>query len=220
MRLVYSPLEGLVVVVPRGFNRGRIPALLERNRRWLEHAAILIEARRRAFNLQDVKRPRRLELQAIGESWELEYRAAEGERATVIQQAGRLLVFGPLTNEAALRAGILRWLAARARARLTPWLKRLAFEHGFTVAAMAIKAQRTRWASCSSAKAINLNLKLLFLPPELVQYTLLHELCHTRELNHSPRFWAFVKRLDLDYLTKDNQLKDAWRYVPPWLEAK
>lgn len=209
-----------MVVVPRGYDRALIPALLRRNSAWLERTAVLIEARRRAYNLEDACPPGRLALTAIGESWEVEYREAETERATLIEQDRRLLVFGRLEDTAALRKGMLRWLAAKARAHLAPWLKELARRHRITLTAVSVKSQRTRWASCSSSGVISLNLKLLFLPPELVQYTLLHELCHTRELNHSEKFWRLLRSFDRDYLEHDSQLKDAWRYVPPWLEAK
>jgi predicted metal-dependent hydrolase len=58
---------------------------------------------------------------------------------------------------------------------------------------------------------------LLFLPRELAEYVLLHELCHTVELNHSPRFWAVMESLDPDYLRKRKALSSAGAFVPRWI---
>jgi hypothetical protein len=65
---------------------------------------------------------------------------------------------------------------------------------------------------------ISLNCKLLFLAPELVRHVLVHELCHTVELNHSPRFWALVQRFEPDARTLRRRMRDAWRDVPVWAE--
>jgi predicted metal-dependent hydrolase len=63
-----------------------------------------------------------------------------------------------------------------------PWLKRVSKKTGLSYAAASIR-QQTRWGSCSSRRLINLNARLLFLPPNLVTYVLVHELCHTKHLN-------------------------------------
>ena len=96
-------------------------------------------------------------------------------------------------NENQKKAFIDRFLAidkADARKRLTDRLYHLAKEHGFTCNNVSIREQRTRWGSCSHKNNISLNLKLVLLPKELIDYVMLHELVHTRIHNHSKKFWA------------------------------
>jgi len=83
---------------------------------------------------------------------------------------------------------------ADAGKRLTDRLYHLAKEHGFTCNKVSIREQRTRWGSCSYKNNISLNLKLVLLPEELIDYVILHELVHTRIHNHSKKFWAELDR--------------------------
>jgi predicted metal-dependent hydrolase len=76
-----------------------------------------------------------------------------------------------------------------ARKILNQRLSELAAEHDFEYNRVFIRRQKTRWGSCSSKNNINLNMNLLHLPSELVDYVLLHELTHTRVKDHSPNFW-------------------------------
>lgn len=67
--------------------------------------------------------------------------------------------------------------------------------HAFTFGRIAIRDTRRSWGSCSSKKNLNFNYKLLFLPPCLREYIIVHELCHLRVLNHSADFWREVETL-------------------------
>ncbi len=79
-----------------------------------------------------------------------------------------------------------------------------------------IKAQKTRWGSCSSKKNINLNRNLLFLSPVQVEYLIIHELCHTVHLNHSAQYWQLVADKMPAYQKIDRSLKAATMDVPVW----
>lgn len=94
-----------------------------------------------------------------------------------------------------------------AKRKLVSRLAELARKHGFTYSKVFIKNQRTRWGSCSSQNNINLNVNLVHLPDELMDYVLLHELVHTKIKNHSRAFWRELDRFVGDARAKDKQLR-------------
>jgi predicted metal-dependent hydrolase len=219
-RLKLSLRDGLVVVVPKGFDHSRIPSLLERKKRWLGQASERIETQRKFFEPEPPGAlPERLTLRGIGEEWAVDYRPTESPHVTAVERPGnRLLVFGDTDNIDACKAALRRWLNRKTHENIKPWLLRLATERGFKLNRVLVKSQRTRWASCSKHKIISLNLKLIFIPEDLIRYVLIHELCHIEHLNHSRQFWALLKHHEPDYLKKDEKLRSAWRYVPAWLD--
>jgi len=247
VRLKLSPHDGLVVVVPKGYDRARIPDLIREKRRWLKRAADRIERLRNdAAPEPPGGLPERLSLRAIGEEWGIDYRVSDGTFATVTEQpcGTGLVVSGRAGDEAAYREAVRRWLIGRARLHLVPWLASLAAEHGFDTRKVIVRFQKSRWGSYSERRpsgaefhapgiragrpavpgdrrlspgTISLNAKLLFLPQELVRYVLLHELCHTVHLNHSPLFWGLLQEHDPESERLRRALRDAWPFVPRWL---
>lgn len=73
---------------------------------------------------------------------------------------------------------------------------------------ITIRCQRSRWGSCSSQGNLNFNCLLMLAPPEVLDYVVVHELCHRKEMNHSQRFWAEVARILPDYRDRRNWLKE------------
>lgn len=93
-----------------------------------------------------------------------------------------------------LHKAIVQVLRAEAKLYLPVLLRDLAQKHGFSYSGVTIKDNHSNWGSCSIKKHINLSLYLMTLPKHLIEYVLVHELCHTVEMNHSERFWALVDR--------------------------
>ncbi|MDO5134338.1 MAG: SprT family zinc-dependent metalloprotease [Eubacteriales bacterium] len=72
---------------------------------------------------------------------------------------------------------------------------------------ITIRNQRSRWGSCSAKGNLNFNCLLMLAPPEVLDYVIVHELCHRKEMNHSSRFWAEVARIIPDYAVHEKWLK-------------
>ncbi len=86
-------------------------------------------------------------------------------------------------------------LTKEAKVILPQRLKEVAIKYNFRYNRVSIRNAKTRWGSCSSENNISLSLHLMRLPEHLIDYVLLHELCHTIEKNHGPRFWALLQKV-------------------------
>ena len=78
---------------------------------------------------------------------------------------------------------------------------------GVTYGRITVRNQKTRWGSCSSKGNLNFNCLLMLAPPEILDYVVVHELCHRKQMNHSPKFWAEVAAVIPDYKTREKWLK-------------
>ena len=78
---------------------------------------------------------------------------------------------------------------------------------GVTYGRITVRNQRTRWGSCSSKGNLNFNCLLMLAPPGILDYVVVHELCHRKEMNHSPKFWAEVAKVMPDYKERQKWLR-------------
>jgi predicted metal-dependent hydrolase len=98
-----------------------------------------------------------------------------------------------------------RWYRRAARGEIAPRLDWACEQAGLSYKRLTIRAQRTRWASCSRSGAMSFNWRLLLAPPEVLDYVVWHEVCHLQVLDHSPTFWALLARWCPDY-----RARSAW----------
>ncbi len=97
------------------------------------------------------------------------------------------------------RPALERFYRRAARAEIAPRLDRAAALAGCAYTGLSIRAQRTRWASCSANGRMSFNWRLLLAPERVLEYVVWHEVCHLEILDHSPGFWALVERHWPDY---------------------
>ncbi|WP_287128505.1 M48 family metallopeptidase [Candidatus Cyanaurora vandensis] len=196
--------EGLVVVIPRGFDLKHIPSILQKRKQW-----ILAGLGRLAVQtpLGSCPLPEQLVLPLLG-TWTVVY----GERG---EKPNQLLI--PTTERAPSIAHLKSWLAHQGRLHLIPRLQQISHATGLTFTQATVRGQKTRWGSCSRQHHISLNYQLLFLTSDLVHYVLVHELCHTHEMNHSPRFWSLVASYLPDHQDYKARLRQSIHLIPGWL---
>jgi predicted metal-dependent hydrolase len=198
-RVVVPPRGPLEVVVPRFLDDRYVDTLLEEKRRWIETKV----AAARAL----ATREPRLGLARSGVVWlggePLPVERRNGHRTVARLAAGRLLVAGPPE-----RAGVAvaRWYRREARARIGAVADREAARLDVAYDSIGIRDQRSRWGSCSARGHLSFSWRLLLAPPPVLEYLVVHELCHLREPNHGRRFWRLVERA-----------RPEWREQARWL---
>ncbi len=215
IRLELSLQKGLEVRIPRGTSRKMVDRVLKENQEWI--VSSLAQVRERLEGLA----PEEIELRASGRRWGVEYRAtSSGGIAIAERGSATLLVKGNVGDSYQIALALRRWLSGKAHEDLVPWLRVVSQELSLPFGKVLVKGQRTRWGSCSPHKTISINRNLLFLPAPLVRYVLVHELVHTIQLDHSPKFWELVVERLPDSKILEKEAKEAWHYVPSWAYEK
>ncbi|MCX6179006.1 MAG: SprT family zinc-dependent metalloprotease [Chlorobiales bacterium] len=223
-RLKMTPHGGLVVVVPVGFNKKHIPALLVRHEGWIKKTVERFDGHRlQAGALTENGLPCSVVFPFFDEEWAVVYnnKGSGGRRVVEVDDGvgKQLLLPGDGADTERCRRHLLAWLKRRAERNLIPNFEKLAAANGFRYTEVLVRLQRSRWGSCTGRGVITLNTKLLFLPEYLIRAIMIHELCHTVQMNHSKAFWDLVCRHDPLWRSHTVEMRSAWKYVPEWVGA-
>lgn len=186
-----------LTVQPGGALRVTIPA-------WAPYASGVTFARSRSdwIRNQKLQQPDLLKHgQQIGKAHRLAFiNDTESKRVSTRLAGSQILVRMPATVsseashvQAAAKTASVRALRQQAEQLLPTRLEQLAAKYGFSYKSVSVRQLKSRWGSCDQSRNITLSLHLMQLPWELIDYVLLHELTHTRVMQHGPKFWAAME---------------------------
>lgn len=206
-RLRVLPGKGLEVVLPRNMRPETAITMVERHEEWVRKTLKTLSA----APARTTTVPEFVSLRGGAERRAV---VCHGEDAPDVD-AIRLRTERAHTT-AALRE-LQVWIRRHAALVLGGETETLARRHALPYAALRFRRQKSRWGSCSSRGALSLNTCLVFLPEELARHVILHELAHTRHMNHGQTFWKALFAMEPDALKLDKRLRGAWRFVPDWI---
>lgn len=216
--------EGLSVRAPRWVSTGDIETALHAKSRWICNK--LVEQRERALK----QKASRIEWQQgtvlpyLGEPLMLLLDprvkgAALRDQDTIdgLSQAARRTLALGLPHDAAPQAigeAFQTWLKKQAKQRFEARVKHFAPLMGVQAGRISLSSARTRWGSASADGSIRLHWRLMHFNDHVIDYVVVHELAHLREMNHSPRFWEVVMSAMPDFEQAREQLRHA--VIPDW----
>lgn len=200
-RIVLGPNRPLEVILPVGVTDAEVDALLEQKRSWIEQKL----GASRAI----ARRPRGPGSDRSGVVWlagtAVPIIRRPGDRPSATLRGETLLVSGP---DNAIGGAILRWYRREARRRIPEVVAREAARLQVEYRSLAIRDQQTRWGSCPGHANLSFSWRLVAAPLEVLEYAVVHELCHLREPSHSKPFHRLL-----------DAARPGWRDQARWLRA-
>lgn len=184
----------------------------------IHHAEDIVDSSREQIRSWLQKQKRKVTVfqdgDRVGRSHVIKFHAEEREAIRISTRDLVIHVYHPRSMfesdpkvQKALLPHLHKAMQKEARAYLPRRLRYLAEEYGFSYERVRFGTQKGRWGSCSSRGTISLNVGLMLLEPELIDYVLVHELCHTKQMNHSAAFWSLVESCLPDYKSRRKLLR-------------
>jgi predicted metal-dependent hydrolase len=180
VRVTVDAGGGIEVVLPRGASERSAAAAVRELRPWIERRIAEAARARAAVSARAGTLPYLDSTLRV---------VPEAGRTRVHRRGDALLV----PSGAARLEAVERWYRRAAREEIALRLDRACAEAGTRYARLIIRAQRTRWASCSRSGTMSFNWRLLLAPAAVLDYVVWYEVCHLEVMDHSPRFWALLE---------------------------
>ncbi len=197
--------EGAVsIVVPAALPNERINQILKDKKSWISNKILL---HREALPVNAKEYVSGSSFSYLGRNYRLKVNRGHFAPVKLIQ--GRLVVSVPNGREQPhmVRNALVRWYKHHAELKLQLKVERYAPVVGVELNGMGIKSFKSRWGSCSAKGYIDFNWKIVMAPNRIVDYVVVHELCHLKRHDHSPQFWKAVERVMPDCLDCKEWLK-------------
>ena len=204
VRLEVRQQTGLTVIVPRSYPISQLYGLLKSKERWISRNL------QRFSNSHSLSARKELKygdtVPYLGQDLEL-VKQENHHGESVVLDGNKLVLSPDLFKNGLLELALEQWYRSKAAKLITEIADKLSSQMGINYKRILIRGQKTRWGSCSRKKNLSFNWKLMMAPEPVVEYVIIHELIHLKEMNHSKRFWELVA-----------QYCPGWREHKKWLK--
>ena len=213
LHIKINRLAQVEVVTPHRVSVSEIECFVRENIEWIKRQQAKIFSRAENNSNLSFHPPEVIDLPLLKKTINVEYTPSSSRNYS--SHIKNSLVISAMNDQAKYKL-LHNFLQQTAKTVLPEMLQLKSRETGLLYNRVFIKAQKTRWGSCSAKKNINLNRNLLFLNTDQVEYLLTHELCHTVHLNHSNQYWNLVAQHCPQYKILDASLRKAALEIPLW----
>ncbi len=197
--LVITQEAKLIVRAPHFTSHSYINKIVQDRRQW-------IIQKQEHFRSKPIKRPKQYiageQFLFLGKLYTLEV-VDDLPKAVLLDNT--LKISGMVINNA--REHMLNWYQEEALNYISPRTRELAQANQINYQSLKVNDAKTRWGSCGASGALNFSWRLIMAPPRVIDYVIIHELMHRKELNHSARFWHEVALRIPDYKQDERWLK-------------
>lgn len=209
IKLQFCVYRGLIISSPKKLNSKRLNSICLEHQDWIKTQ--LIKYPIKAIEQQ----PSQLNLIALEENFNVAFEINNKNKA--YKHDDNLLIQGKTTKHQIIN--LKHWIRNKAKTSFSVKLKYWADKTQLNYSKLSVRSQKSRWGSCSSAGSISLNDQLLFMPSSVLDYIIVHELCHTVHPNHSARYWALVNMHYPQYKQQELILAEYSKKIPSWFRA-
>lgn len=191
----------LVVKAPRWLPQFEINRFINSKERWIEKTLGKFAQRSadsivHTFESGD-------QFYYLGQLYPLSLSEEYGSRVTFKQG-----FYTKSASKSEVKSKLVKWYKTKAKELLEIRLMTYAQQNDFSFSKMRISSAKTRWGSCTGKNVVSLNWKLIMMPQEIMDYVIVHELCHTVHHNHSKNFWHLVESITPDWKSKRKWLRE------------
>jgi len=191
------------VLVPFITPDSQIEKILHKNRKWINLKLINFHEKKNYYKVYE-------NLEKIlfkGKKYVLSF-CSQVNMSSLEIKGKKILISVSKNSFQEKKKETVRWLFSQANIFLRARINRIAQNHSLKFRSVSIYNYKSRWGSCSTQRDINLNWKLIMLPIKIIDYVLIHELCHTKHMNHSNEFWNLVFQLNPNFKENRKHLKN------------
>lgn len=209
IQLQFCAYRGLIITSPVQLGTKRLEKICFDNQEW-------IKTQQQKHPLQQAEAlPNTLDLVALEKMLTLKF--VLGEKNKTKENGLHLTIIAHSKEQQIIV--LKRWIRKQAKRLLSKKLNEWSKNTHLHYSKLTVRSQKSRWGSCSSSGTISLNDQLLFMPLSVLDYIIVHELCHTVHPNHAPRYWALLEQHYPNFKQQERLLAQYVKKIPSWFRA-